>query len=78
MVLVLSGVFSSSLAAERLKPYLLAEGSGSDFLSTIARVRAALKSRQFAVVGEYAPYAHAHIIIVTSNDLIALVVILRN
>ncbi len=72
MFLVLSGVFSSSLAAERLKPYILAEGSNSDFSSTIARVREALKSRQFKVVGEYAPYEHAHIIIVTNDDLIAL------
>jgi len=70
--LVLFGVFSSSFAAEKLKPFILATGSESDFSSTVEQVREALVAGQFTVVGEYAPYEHAHIIMVTNDDLIAL------
>lgn len=70
--LVLFGVFSSSFAAEKLKPYILANGSTSDFATTVEQVKQALEAQQFRVIGEYAPYEHAHIVIVTNDDLIAL------
>lgn len=70
--LVLFGVFSSSFAAEKLKPYILANGSDSDFSSTVEQVTQALEAQQFRVIGEYAPYEQAHIVVVTNDDLIAL------
>lgn len=70
--LILSGVFSSTFAAERLKPYILANGSEHDFSATIKQVKRALERQQFRVVGEYSPYDQAHIIVVTNADLLAL------
>ena len=70
--LVLLSVFSSSFAAEKLKPFVLANGSDSDFASTVERVKEALEAQQFTVIGEYTPYEQAHIVIVTNDDLIAL------
>lgn len=70
--LILLSVASSGIAAEKLKPYILATGSTSDFPTTVEQVKQALQKQQFRVIGEYTPYEQAHIIVVTNDDLIAL------
>ncbi len=72
VVLILLGVFSSAFASEKLKPYILANSSEHDFSTTIEQVKRALERQRFRVVGEYSPYEQAHVIIVTSADLLAL------
>lgn len=72
--LVLFGAFSSGSAAEKLKPYVLASAAEDDFRTAVERVKQALEQQQFRIVGEYAPYEQAHIVIVTSDDLLDLAV----
>ncbi len=56
-------------AAERYKPFVLAQRGPGDFKAKIQEVRAALEDNGFQVVGDYEPYAGAHIIIFTSDTL---------
>ena len=61
---------ASALAADAiLKPFVLASKSAGTVAEKSAQVKTALNSAGFTVVGEYAPYAGADIIIVTNDEL---------
>lgn len=63
-------VFASPVVfADNLKPFILANGSAGDFNSAVESTRGALTNAGFEVVGEYSPYAGAHVIVVTNDDL---------
>ncbi len=63
-------------AAERLKPFVLAEkNTGGDFDAKVAEVKDKLTKAGFQLVGEYTPYEgthvdKAHVLIITRDDLI--------
>ncbi|MDD5058109.1 MAG: hypothetical protein PHQ60_09565 [Sideroxydans sp.] len=72
--MLLSALFlfgsASALAADViLKPFVLASKSAGTVTEKSAQVRTALTAAGFTVVGEYAPYSGADIIIVTSDEL---------
>ena len=52
-----------------LKPFVLASKSAGTVADKTAQVKTALTGGGYTVVGEYAPYAGAHIIIVTNDEL---------
>ncbi|GAB4121555.1 MAG: hypothetical protein Fur0026_13320 [Sideroxydans sp.] len=52
-----------------LKPFVLGSRGAGTVAETSARVKSALTDAGFAVVGEYAPYPTANIIVVTSDAL---------
>jgi len=52
-----------------LKPFVLASKSAGTVADKSAQVKTALADAGFIVVGEYAPYAGANIIIVTNDEL---------
>jgi len=61
-----------AVAAQKLKPFILASDGPGDFTGKIAEVRSALEGAGFTVAGEYTPYADTHIIVVTDNFLRSL------
>jgi hypothetical protein len=69
VVLLMCCATSVAVAAEKLKPFILASSGPGDLTSTITDVRNALKGAGFAVAGEYSPYADTHIIVVTDRFL---------
>ncbi len=72
-VLLLSLLLSSfSLFAqemERLRPFVLAETSQTPLAEKRDMIKAALEKAGFTVVGEYAPYAGADVLIITNDAL---------
>lgn len=52
-----------------LKPFVLASKSAGSVAEKSAQVKTSLQSGGFTVVGEYAPYAGAEILIVTNDEL---------
>jgi len=62
---------SSAMAADDaiLKPFVLASKTVGTMAEKSAQVKMALTTAGFTVVGEYAPYAGADIIIVTNDEL---------
>lgn len=67
LALVMTG--TNAHAAVLLKPFTLASSSTGDMKEKIAAVKQALVQKGFEVVGEHEPYANAHLIIVTSDEL---------
>ncbi len=72
--MLLSALFllgsANALAADViLKPFVLASKSAGTVVEKTAQVKAALTTAGFTVVGEYAPYSGADIIIVTNDEL---------
>ena len=72
--LLLSALFlfcsANALAADViLKPFVLASKSAGTVAEKSAQVKTALTAAGFTVVGEYAPYADASIIVVTNDEL---------
>jgi len=63
---------NAAVAADKLKPFVLASNGPGDFTSKIAEVRSALEGAGFTVAGEYTPYADTHIIVVTNKLLRSL------
>ena len=57
-------------AAERLKPYVLAEQAPGDLGAKVGAVRQALQGAGFAIAGEVDPYDGAHVFVVTSDALL--------
>ncbi|MBI5005891.1 MAG: hypothetical protein HZB95_02075 [Nitrosomonadales bacterium] len=53
----------------KLKPFVLASKGAGTVAEKSAQVKTALTTAGFSVVGEYAPYAGANIIIVTNDEL---------
>ena len=69
-VLLISGL---SMAAQRLSPFLVAsEVTGQDLVSVIHSTKKHLTDSGFEIVGEYTPYAKAHVIVVSSPALLEL------
>ncbi|MCW8881539.1 MAG: hypothetical protein OQK92_04415 [Sedimenticola sp.] len=72
-VLLLSLLLSSfSLFAqemERLRPFVLAETSQTPLAEKRDMIKAALEKAGFTVVGEYAPYTGADVLIITNDAL---------
>jgi uncharacterized protein (DUF302 family) len=66
----LLSVTSTTFAADViLKPFVLASKSAGTVSEKSAQVKSALVGAGFAVVGEYAPYAGANIIVITNDEL---------
>jgi len=64
-------LFCSAVLAEEviLKPFVLASKGEGTLVEKTSLVKTALTTAGFAVVGEYAPYTGANIIIVTNDEL---------
>ncbi len=56
-------------AAGEMKPFILGSTGAGAVADKVADVKRSLTGNGFEVVGEYSPYASAHIIIVTNADL---------
>lgn len=62
-------VTGAQAADALLKPFVLASKSAGTVAEKSAQVKAALQAAGFTVIGEYAPYANADIVIVTNDEL---------
>jgi hypothetical protein len=60
-------VSTGSALAQVLMPFVLAGTSGGDVATVAAEVKSKVTAGGFEVVGEYSPYADAHIIVVTND-----------
>lgn len=70
MALVVGSLASANaLADEKLKPFILGSSAVGSAADKVAEVKSALTGQGFEVVGEYSPYAGAHNIVVTSDEL---------
>lgn len=56
-------------AADRVRPFVLAESAAGPLEAKLQTVRTALGEAGFSIAGEYAPYAGAQILIVTDEGL---------
>lgn len=56
-------------AAEKLKPFILAQNTAADMAATVEGVTARLKAAGFQIAGSYSPYPAAAVIVVTSDAL---------
>lgn len=65
----LVGVGPASAADEVLRPFVLASTSAGSIDSKLDATKAALTGQGFEIVGEYAPYAGAHILVVTDTAM---------
>ncbi len=68
---LLIGLFLTQplIAGEKLFPFYLASQTQGDSASVIADTKTKLEAAGFEVAGEYSPYAGAHIIIITNDEL---------
>jgi hypothetical protein len=55
--------------AENVRPYVLAYKTSGDLAAAVEAAKAKVTAAGFEIVGEYSPYATAHIIAITSADL---------
>jgi len=66
-------MFSCGLAVaddtDRLRPFVLASSGPGNLTDKVAATRQALSSNGWEVIGEYAPYAGADVLIITSDAL---------
>lgn len=71
LLLLAASLFSVGAQAEdaRLKPYVLANPGTGALAEQVTAAKTALSGAGFEVVGEYAPYANAHLIVVTDDAL---------
>ncbi|MCP3849932.1 MAG: hypothetical protein GY694_06805 [Gammaproteobacteria bacterium] len=60
---------ASIASADNLKPFFLAGAASGDFAQTVMATKSKLSSGGFEIIGEYAPYDGANIIIVTNDAL---------
>ncbi len=68
-VLSLAAVVSSPAADQALKPYLLGFRGPATIAAKLTDVKTALAQKGFQIVGEYAPYTGATVLVVTSDAL---------
>jgi len=68
-VLLMFVTIGAQAADALLKPFVLASKSVGTLTEKSAQVKSALTTAGFAVVGEYAPYPGANILVVTSDEL---------
>ncbi|MGB5338124.1 MAG: hypothetical protein WBO06_03405 [Gammaproteobacteria bacterium] len=59
----------TAFAEDILMPFVLASTTSGDVASVAAGVKSKLTAGGFEVVGEYSPYADAHVIVVTNDTL---------
>jgi hypothetical protein len=67
--LLLNTLPSAAADAEQYKPYVLASEESGDVAKKINKAKKALAAQGFSVAGEYAPYAGAHVVVITSDAL---------
>ena len=67
--LIALAMMASAQAAEKLKPFVLAYKTGGDMASVVAEVKQKLSAGGFEVVGSYAPYDTATVIVVTNDSV---------
>ena len=67
--LLLLSLGNASAEEERMKPFVLASKGAGTVAEKSEQAKAALQAAGFEVVGSYAPYADANIIIVTNDEL---------
>lgn len=67
--LLLINFMVTAAGGDRLRPFILAESGAGSVSDKVASVSAALSSKGFTIVGEYAPYSGAHLIIITNDGL---------
>lgn len=65
----LFGFGPASAADEVLRPFVLASSGAGTVDSKLEATKAALTGQGFEIVGEYAPYAGAHVLVVTNDAL---------
>lgn len=63
------GYMSVSIAAEKLKPFVLASEAAGDVASVTSATISKLTGAGFQVVGEYDPVSGAHVIVATNDAL---------
>ncbi|MDV3239938.1 MAG: hypothetical protein LOY58_13935 [Gammaproteobacteria bacterium] len=68
-VVALLPLASGVQAADVYKPFILAYRGAGDMQTKVAEVKQALAGAGFQVVGDYEPYADAHVIIFTNDAL---------
>jgi len=68
-VMLLCAAFAAQAADAVLKPFVLASTGAGTVAEKSVQVKSALSAAGFSVVGEYAPYPSANIIIVTNDTL---------
>ena len=59
-------------AGENLKPFILVSNDAGDASAVASEAKGKLEAGGFKVVGEYSPYAGANVIVVTSDELLAV------
>lgn len=64
--------FNSVAAESRLQPYILASNVQGDEVKTVIELKEALAAGGFQLLGEYAPDADRHVIVVTNDHLKSL------
>ena len=69
IAVLLSCISLSAIAAEKLKPFILASNAAGDFSQTVTDSKEKLTSAGFEVVGEYSPYEGVTVIAITSEAL---------
>jgi hypothetical protein len=62
-------VLTSAAMAENLQPFILAKTAQGDLASAVAETKTALQGQGLTLAGDYAPFADAHVIVVTSDAL---------
>ena len=69
LLLLLCLMSAATMADDRYKPFVLASNEAGNMNDKITATKEALQKNGFEVVGEYAPYDGAHIIVVTNDEL---------
>lgn len=65
---------SAGVAAEKLRPFVLASVEAGPLSTVVERVRDKLKQGGFQIVGAYAPYRSAYVLAVTTPELMQIAV----
>lgn len=65
-------ISANTWGADTLKPFRLVSSAPGEMGSMIADTKNKLESGGFMVVGEYAPYGDAHVIVVTNDELLSI------
>jgi len=69
VVFSLPPVVRTAQAAERFKPFVLAQSSPGTIATKIREVKESLEDADFTIAGEYSPYSGAYVFVFTSNAL---------
>ncbi len=69
MVMLVSLAAATAQAAQTYLPFALASNDAGKIADKLDSTKKALTDNGFEIAGEYSPYAGAHIIVVTNNEL---------